>query len=155
MQMDEEVIDVSRHTVGAAEQQTPGAPGKIARPPKPRGRPWVKGQSGNPRGRPSRARQAAYVTDALIARQAVPLTNKFIEVALGGDRTTLRACVDRISPPRREPPIDLQLPETIDTRAALLAALTAIADATAAGALTSSQAVALTRMLIDLRQATW
>ena len=155
MQIDEEVIDIPRRPVGAAEQQTPSGPGETVEPPKPRGRPWVKGQSGNPRGRPSRARQAARVADALIARQTVPLTNKFIQLALGGDRTLLRACLDRITPTRREPPIDLQLPATIDTRPALLAALTTIANAVAGGALTSAQSAALTRMLIALRQATW
>jgi len=34
-------------------------------------------------------------------------------------------------------------------------ALTAIAEAAASGALTSSQSAALTQMLIALRQATW
>jgi hypothetical protein len=55
---------------------------------------------------------------------------------------------------RREPPIDLELP-AIHSNADLLTALTAIADAVAADALTSSQSAALTRMLIALRQATW
>jgi len=123
-------------------------------PVRPRGRPWVKGQSGNPAGRPSRARQAAHVAEALIARKTVPLTNKTIELALAGDRTALRLCLDRIAPARREPPIDLALP-TIKSRADLLVALTAIADAAASGALTSSQSAALTQMLIALRHATW
>jgi hypothetical protein len=43
-------------------------------------------RSGNPAGPPSRARQAAIVAEALIARKTVPLTNKLIELALTGDR---------------------------------------------------------------------
>jgi hypothetical protein len=74
---------------------------------------------------------------------------------LTGDRAALRACLDRIVPARREPPIDLAPPETIDSRADLLAALTTVADAAASGALTSSQSAALAQMLIALRQATW
>lgn len=140
----------SEPSLSMPEQQT-DAPRE---PLKPRGRPWAKGQSGNPAGRPSRARQAAAVARGLIARKVVPLTNKAIELALLGDRGAVKDCLDRISPPRREPPIDLDLPE-IKTRADLLAALTAIADAAACDALTSSQAAALTRMLIALKQATW
>jgi hypothetical protein len=127
------------------EQQTPAPP---------RGRPWVKGQAGNPAGRPSRARQAAIVAEGLIQRQAVPLPRKTIEPALGGDRTRLRACLDRIAPPRREPPGGIDLP-AIACRDDLRAALTTIADAVASGALTASQSNTLARMLISLRDATW
>jgi hypothetical protein len=139
-------------TSQTVEQRQTGAP--PSEPAAPRGRPWVKGQSGNPAGRPSRARQAAIVAEALIGRKTVPLTNKLLELALAGDRALLRACVDRIAPPRREPPVDLDLPP-IASRADLHVALTAIADAAAAGALTTSQSAALTRMLVTLRQATW
>ncbi|HTQ33703.1 MAG TPA: DUF5681 domain-containing protein [Stellaceae bacterium] len=152
--LNQDVDTISSSQFAAAEQQTSAAAGETAALT-PRGRPWVKGQSGNPRGRPSRARQAAYVAEALIVRKAVPLTNKLIELALGGDRAALRACIDRITPARREPPVELDLPAVIDSRASLLAALTQIADAAAAGALTSSQSAALAKMLIALRQATW
>jgi hypothetical protein len=131
----------------APEQQT-----AIAR--RPRGRPWVPGQSGNPAGRPSRARQAAVVAEALIQRRTVPLTNKLIELALSGDHALLRLCLDRIAPPRREPPVDLDLPVVVK-RADLNAALTAIADAAACGSLTTSQCEKLTRMLIAQWRATW
>jgi hypothetical protein len=154
MILNQHINEVLPQPFSVAEQQTPAEPGDTPEPPQPRGRPWVKGQSGNPRGRPSRARQAACVAEALIGRKTVPLTNKFIELALGGDRALLRACLDRIAPARREPPIDLDLP-AIASRADLLAALTAIADAAASGALTAPQSAALTKMLIALRQATW
>jgi hypothetical protein len=130
------------------EQQNPAAPRRA------RGRPWVKGQSGNPAGRPSRARQAATVAEGLITRKTVALTNKTLELALAGDRMLLRDCLNRIAPPRREPPIDLDLPK-IENRADLLVALTAIADAASAGDLTAPQSAALTRMLIALQRATW
>src|SRR5712691_2740065 len=64
----------------------------------PRGRPFVKGQSGNPAGRPSRGYKAAYVAGALIAKKTVPLTNKLIDLALRGDHAALRMCLDRITP---------------------------------------------------------
>ena len=153
MKLNQDDMSLPVSTNFAAEQQMLVATGGTAEPPKPRGRPWVKGQSGNPRGRPTRAYQAAYVAEALIGRKTVPLTNKLIELALLGDRAALRACLDRIAPPRREPPIDLDLP-VVNTRADLLAALTEIASATASGALTSTQSAALTQMLIAAYQAT-
>jgi hypothetical protein len=136
----------------AVEQRAQGAP--LPEPVAPRGRPWVKGQSGNPAGRPSRARQAAVVAEALIGRKTVPLTNKLLELALAGDRTLLRACLDRIAPARREMPVDLEFPK-IETRADLKAALTTIAEAAASGSLTTSQCQNLTRMLGLQWRATW
>jgi len=151
MQTNEGVIDVSRQPLSVAEQQTVPAPA-MTEPPRPRGRPWLKGQSGNSRGRPSRAVKAARVAESLIQRQTVALTNKALELALGGDRMILRDCLDRIAPRRREPPVDLDLP-AIASRPDLRAALTAIADAAASGALTAAQSATLTRMLIALYQA--
>ena len=150
--MNQLLIEVAAPLPEIAEQRP--ADEAAIEPVAPRGRPWVKGQSGNPRGRPSRARQAAYVAEALIQRKTVPLTDKLIELALAGDRTALRLCLDRIAPARREPPIDLDLPR-INNRADLLVALTAIADAAASGALTSSQSATLTQMLVALRQSAW
>jgi hypothetical protein len=144
-------MEVSMETQFAAEQRPEDEP--TATPAVPRGRPWVKGQSGNPAGRPSRARKAALVAEALIQRKTVPLTNKALELALGGDRTTLWRCLDRIAPPRREPQVDLDLP-TISSRADLHVALTAVADAAASGAITPAQSETLIRMLIELRRAT-
>src|SRR5579864_475682 len=153
MTLNQSIIEVPAAPPQNAEQQvsaTPlDAPAEVEAQ-RPRGRPWVKGQSGNPHGRPSRAYQAAYVAESLIGRKTVPLTNKLIELALRGDRVALRLCLDRIAPPRREPPIDLDLP-TIKSRADLLVALTAIAEAAGTGALTASQSATLTRTLIALR----
>ncbi len=158
MTLNQQIIETSTQPPQNAEQQIPVEPLREAPAEvetlRPRGRPWVKGQSGNPAGRPSRARRAAVVAEALIGRKTVPLTNKLIEIALAGDRAALRLCIDRIAPPRREPPIDLDLP-MIKGRSDLLDALTVIADAAASGALSSSQSATLTRMLIDLRSATW
>src|SRR5947207_10308991 len=77
----------------------------------PRGRPWIRGQSGNPAGRPpKRAHVAHYVARSLIARKTMPLTQKQIDLALASNPTMLRLCHQSIVPPRREAPIDLQLP---------------------------------------------
>lgn len=155
MELNQCVDEISQRPIFAVEQQTPADPPEMVEPPTPRGRPWVKGQSGNPKGRPSRASKAARVAEGLIARQTVPLTNKLIELALTGDRAALRTCLDRIVPARREPPIDLELPETLNTRADFIATVKAITDAASSGALTPSQSVALSQTLIALWRATW
>ena len=150
--MDQKVADISPMPEISPEQRPEAEP--PGEPAPPRGRPWVKGQSGNPRGRPSRARQAAIVAEALIQRKTVPLTDKLISLALTGDRAALRLCLDRIAPARREPPVDLAFPK-IETRADFKAALTTIADAAASGALTTSQCETLTRMLLAQWPAKW
>jgi hypothetical protein len=120
----------------------------------PPGRPWVKGQSGNPAGRPpKRAHAAHYVARSLIGRKAVPLTRKQIDLALAGDKTMLRLCQQSIMPPRREAPIDLQLPP-ITERGDLKAMMMAVADAAARGTIASAQAGALVRMLAVVLQWT-
>jgi hypothetical protein len=119
------------------------------RPAAPRGRPFVKGQSGNPAGRPNRARQAAVVAEAMIGRKTVPLTQKIIDLALAGDRAALRLCLDRIVPRRREMPIDLRLPP-IEGAADISAAMAAVANAAASGAINSVQGAALARLITIL-----
>jgi hypothetical protein len=118
----------------------------------PRGRPFVKGQSGNPAGRPSRAYTAAYVAGALIANKTVPLTRKLIDLALAGDHAALRMCLDRIAPPRRETPAWLPLPP-MENRGDICEALKAVADAAAAGVISSTHSAELVRMLVTVLYA--
>jgi hypothetical protein len=47
----------------------------------------------------------------LLDGEAEALTRKAIELALGGDLNALRLCLDRIVPPRREQPIEVDLPK--------------------------------------------
>jgi uncharacterized protein DUF5681 len=155
MHMDQGVVEIRAGSPNVMEQRPLADPhGGAVEPVRPPGRPWVKGQSGNPRGRPSRARQAAIVAEALIGRKTVPLTNTLINLALSGDRAALRLCLDRIAPARRELPVDLDLPVVVK-RADLSAALTTIAEAAASGSLTTSQCETLTRMLVAQWRATW
>ena len=128
-----------------SETALPAAPAAPSAPV-PRGRPWVQGQSGNPAGRPRRARQAAVGYETLLQRQKGALHAKALEMALAGDHVMLRDALDRISPRRREPPVDLDLP-AIANRQDLRAAMRAVADAAGAGRLTAAQADTLVRML--------
>ena len=67
-----------------------------------RGRPFEKGVSGNPTGRPRGSRNATTLAlEALLDGQANALTQKAIDLALGGDMAALRLCLDAILPPRK------------------------------------------------------
>ena len=68
------------------------------------------GQSGNPAGRPKGARnKATLALETLLDGQAEALTQKAIELALGGDMMALRMCLDRILPARRDRPVSIEM----------------------------------------------
>ena len=87
-----------------------------------RGRPFEKGRSGNPTGRPrgstNRATKSAAV---MLDGEAEALTRKAVELALAGDTVALRLCLERLLPPRRSRRVAFDLP-TIQTAADLLPA---------------------------------
>lgn len=90
------------------------------------------GQSGNPRGRPAGSRnKATLAVEALLDKDARKLTRKAVDLALKGDTTALRICMERICPPRKSNPIRFDLPTMInsgDVRAAALAVLQAVSE---------------------------
>ena len=120
----------------------------------PRGRPWPKGHSGNPQGRPTqsgpnRAHKAAYVAHSLFDRKTVRLVERAIGWAEGGDKTMLRAYLQRIVPPRGEVPVWLNVP-AIETRRDVGAALRAVANAVAQGEVASAQGLRLVRLYTEI-----
>ena len=83
--------------------------------PKPRGRargrPFEKGRSGNPGGRRRGSRnKATLAAAALLAGESEALTRKAVEMALGGDPTAMRLCMERVLPPCRERTVKFSLP---------------------------------------------
>lgn len=60
---------------------------------------FAAGNPGKPRGTRHKATQAAL---ALLDGEAGALTRKAVEMALAGDTTALRLCLERIAPPRRD-----------------------------------------------------
>ncbi|KVL61910.1 hypothetical protein WT01_08920 [Burkholderia cepacia] len=56
------------------------------------------GQSGNPAGKPKGAKDKRTELRALLQPHAEDLVKKVVEMALAGDTTALRICVDRIIP---------------------------------------------------------
>ena len=81
---------------------------------KQRGRPFQPGQSGNPAGKPKGARnRATLAAEALLDGEATALTRKAIELALAGDSTALRLCLERLLPARKERLIEFSLPAIV------------------------------------------
>jgi len=69
---------------------------------------FQRGQSGNPKGRPTGARNKATVAvEALLDGEAEKLSRKAVEMALEGNAVALRLCLERIAPPRRGRPVSL------------------------------------------------
>ena len=96
--------------------------------PTTRGRPFPRGNPGRPKGSRHKTTQAMQV---LLDGEGEALTRKAIELALAGDATALRLCMDRLLPALRERPIAVELPpvtgsqDAVAASAALLAAVTA------------------------------
>lgn len=116
-------------------------------PRKQRGRPFPPGKSGNAAGKPKGARnKATLAVEALMEGEAGALGRKAVELALGGDTTALRLCLERIAPVRKGRPVRLDLPEIITT--ADLAEAQAVVIATMSrGDLTPDEAVDVAKLL--------
>jgi hypothetical protein len=105
------------------------------------------GQSGNPAGRPPGARhKVTLAIEALLDGEAEALTRKAIDLALAGDMTALRLCMDRIVPARKDRPVAFALPALAQAADAAKASA-AIVEAVAIGELTPSEAGDLSRVI--------
>jgi len=86
---------------------------------------------GNP-GRPQGARhKVTLAVEDLLRGEAEGLTRKAVDLALSGDTTALRLCLERIAPPRKDAPVNFDLPEMSNSSEAVQAAsaiLSAVAD---------------------------
>jgi hypothetical protein len=83
----------------------PKAPGRV------RGRPFERGRSGNPSGRRVGCRNKTTIAAAtLLAGEAEALTRKAVELALVGDPTAMRLCIERVLPQCRERTVKFALP---------------------------------------------
>src|SRR5580704_14366438 len=112
-------------------------------PGRGRGRPFTKGNAGRPKGARHRVSLAA---EALLDGESETLTRKAIDLALGGDTTALRLCLERIVPPRRERPIHFKLP-SLKSALDAAGAMAAITAAVAVGEVTAGEASELARLV--------
>src|SRR5437762_11848625 len=116
----------------------------LPKPPgRARGRPFEKGRSGNPAGRRTGSRnKATLAAAALLAGESEGLTRKAVELALVGDPTAMRLCLERILPACRERSVKFALPP-IESAADIAAAMKAVTSALADGAITPGEAATI------------
>jgi hypothetical protein len=114
--------------------------------PQTRGRPWVKGQSGNPAGRPPQIHPPAAVTEYVLGRKTIPLAKKVRDLALAGDKTMLKLWFQHVAQPRRGGPDWAGLPP-VEDRAELRKLRETVAEAAEKGAISPTQADALVRIV--------
>ena len=109
---------------------------------------FSKGTSGNPSGRPLGSRNHATVLlESLLEGKAEELLQKTMEMALAGDITALRLCLERIMPVRKDRPIQLSLPP-IETVQQISFAVGKVAKAIGDGEITPADGEVLTNVLV-------
>jgi len=84
--------------------------------------------------------------EVLLDGEVESLTRKAVEMALAGDTTALRLCLDRIAPARRDRPVTFDLPE-LRTAGDAVKAASAILDAVSAGHVTPGEAAELGKLV--------
>jgi hypothetical protein len=108
---------------------------------------FAKGQSGNPAGKPRGSRNATTLAlESLLDGQAQALTQKAIELALAGDLTALRICLDRILPPRKDRPVTFNFP-VITSISEAANTMSAVLTAVAAGEITPAEAAEIGKLV--------
>jgi hypothetical protein len=109
---------------------------------------FAKGTSGNPSGRPQGSRNhSTLLMESLLQGQAEQLTQKAIELALGGDITALRLCLERLIPPRKDRTIHLVLP-AIESVQQISLAMTRVSAAIGEGEITPTEGEVLSNVLV-------
>jgi hypothetical protein len=89
---------------------------------------------------------------AIMEADADTISRKAVELALGGDLTAIRIVLDRLVAPRRDRPVEIALPKIV-TASDLVAAASAIVEAIAEGAVTPSEAAALSTAVSGVAKA--
>lgn len=101
---------------------------------------FMKGQSGNPSGKPKGAKDKRTALRALLEPHSGSLVQKTVELALEGDTTALRLCLERLIPPvkSKDEPVTLE-----DVGGTLTEQGQGVLRAMLAGAITPDEAGAL------------
>ena len=114
---------------------------------------FAPGQSGNPAGRPRGARnRATQAAEAILSGEAEALTRKAVELALAGDVTALRLCLERILPAQRGRTLEFDIP-TLRSPTDIVAAAAGLVAAAGAGEVTADEALTVARILDVHRRA--
>ena len=109
---------------------------------------FAPGNPGKPKGSRHRATQAL---EQLMDGSAEALTQKALDLALEGDVTALRLCIERIASPRKDTSVTFDLP-SMKTAAEAAGAASAILDAVAQGELTPLEGASVMALVENFRR---
>ena len=105
------------------------------------------GQSGNPAGRsPGSLNKKTIALEEAFAEQAEEVLNQIIDRAKDGEKTAMRLCMERISAPKRERPVAIELP-VIERPADARKAIAVVTAELAEGNLTITEATRLIALI--------
>lgn len=111
------------------------------------------GQSGNPAGKPKGTRsKSTQLLEALLQENAKEITETVIAQARGGNLLAARIILERLIPPARERPINVELPD-VESTAGVAAAQNAILQAVATGDILPSEASTLSAIVESRRRS--
>ena len=114
-----------------------------------RGKPFKSGNSGRPKGSLNRVTLAV---QSLLDGEGEELTRKAIELAKDGDLTALKLCLERICPPRKSRPINIDLPD-VKTSEGVSLAQTSVVQAVGEGEITPEEGQVMTNILESRRKS--
>ncbi len=118
-----------------------------------RGRPFQRGQSGNPSGKPPGTRaRVTVLAEKLMEDDAEDIVRAVVSAAKAGDSTAMRLCVERLVPVRKGRPIEFALPP-VKTASGVVEAIDMIAKQMADGSLTPDEAGAVAAVIETQRRA--
>jgi hypothetical protein len=107
---------------------------------------------GNPGKRHGIRHKTTPAIQSLLDGEGEALTRKAIDMALAGDTTALRLCLERIAPPRKDGPVRFDLPP-MASAASASAAMGAILAGVASGDLTPGEGSAIAGLVEGYRKA--
>ena len=120
---------------------------------KQRGRPFKKGQSGNPAGRPRGSScRATILLERMLADDGADVVKAVIAAAKGGDMQAAKMIIDRLVPTPRGRRVLIDLP-VIKTAEDVLEALTATVTAMGDGELAPDEAATVAGVIEVKRRA--
>ena len=120
---------------------------------KKQGSKWKKGVSGNPAGKkPGTRHRATRLAETLLDGEAVELVKKCVEMAIDGDSAAMRICMDRLVPPRKSRPINIDLPD-VSTGGGVSEAQAVVVQAVGEGEITPDEGQVLSTILEARRKS--